>query len=69
MLLASNKLLNAQLKKIQKRLEAKKLAQLSSDGLSCELCEQTQRSGACLPQSLGLSEEQEISQPMRIQTS
>lgn len=72
MLLASNKLLSAQLKqnyKKKKKMEAKKLEQLSSHGLSCELCEQTHRSGVCLPQSLGLSQEQEISQSMRIQTS
>ena len=56
-LLASNKLLNIQLESIAKMLEAREVAHLFAKTNS-EICEQAHESGACLPASLGFSEEQ-----------
>jgi len=55
-LLASNKLLNIQLETIEKRLEAREVAYLSTK-TNCEICEQAHENGAFLPTSLGFSEE------------
>ena len=56
-LLSSNKLLYIQLETIAKRLEAREVAHLSAQA-NCEICEQAHENGACLPTSLGFSEEQ-----------
>jgi len=56
-LLASNKLLILQLETIAKKLEAREGAKPSARN-TCDFCEQAHESGACLPTSLGLSEEQ-----------
>lgn len=54
--LASKKLLNIQQETIAKRLEAKEASQLSAK-VTCAFSEQAHESGACIPASLGLSEE------------
>ena len=54
--LGRNKLLSIQLEIIAKRLEAREVAQLSPK-TNCNICEQAHESDACLPESLGFSEE------------
>jgi len=44
--------------KIVKKLEARKVAKLSTNIIGSDFCEQAHETGACLPASLGLSEEQ-----------
>ena len=57
-LLASNKLLSDKIEELDKRLEVLEVANLSIYGVSCNFCEKAHESCACLPTSLGLSEEQ-----------
>jgi len=56
-LLARNKLLSDKIKALAKRFEAQKVPKMSINGVCCDFCEQSHESGACLPTSLGLSEE------------
>jgi hypothetical protein len=56
-LLSSNKLPRLQLETIAKKLEAREVAKISAK-CTCDLCEQSHESRACLPTNLKLSEEQ-----------
>jgi len=55
-LFSSNKLLIIQLETMAKRLDARKVGQLSATFI-CDYYEQAYESGVCLPTSLGLLEE------------
>ena len=57
-LLASNKLLSSKIEALGKKLEAQEVANLSTNSVFCDFCEQIHESGPCLPTSLELSEEQ-----------
>jgi len=54
----SNELLRIQLEEIPKKLEAQEVANISSNGEVYDFCEKAHESGACLPESFGLSEDQ-----------
>lgn len=56
-LLASNKLLRIQIETLEKKLDAREVAQLSAKA-TCDFCEQAHKSRSCLLASLRLSEEQ-----------
>jgi hypothetical protein len=46
------------LEAIAKKLEAQEVANISSNGEIYDFCEKAYESGACLPESYGLSEDQ-----------
>jgi hypothetical protein len=57
-LLESQRMLGEKMEEIVKKLEAKEVAKLSTNGLGRDFCDQAHETRACLPESLGLSEEQ-----------
>lgn len=56
-LLESQMVLSEKIEEIAKKLEARDVSKLSTNGVGCDFCEQAHEKGACLPTILGLSEE------------
>lgn len=53
--------LSEKIEEIAKKLEARDVSKLSTNGVGFDFCEQAHETGACLPTILGLSEERKWS--------